>query len=419
MSSLRRLARLLSVGLATVLSLQAAPSRVEIVGGSGQWALLRDGEPHYINGACGDGDLELLARTGGNTIRTYGSDSAKQIERAREAGIDVVFGIWLGHERHGFSYEDSEAVEAQRQKVVEAVTAHRDDPTIIMWAIGNEMEGKGHNLAIWREINHLAGLVKELDSRPVLTVIAGAAPDKLEALRDHCPELDLIGINAYGGLPRVHERVLKHGPDKPYLITEYGAHGPWERPKAAWGAELEQTSTQKAEIFLTGAAEHIAGHPGHCLGGFAFRWGWKQEATHTWFALLLDDGSPTAGVDSLRKAWTGEWPAVRAPSIEPLVIPALSQALRPRQRVPVSVRARSETYPRLNYEWSVYEESRDRKSGGDREERPARVPDVVRRADREEAELVAPSAPGRYRLFVVVKDPGGRAATANLPFLVE
>jgi len=391
---------------------------VEIIGAAGHWTLLRNGKPYFVHGVCGDGDYDLLVRSGGNTIRTYSANDTEQVERARQAGLAVVFGVWLGHERHGFSYVDPEAIAQQRKMVVDAVTAHRDDPTILMWALGNEMEGNGGNPAIWLEINHLARLVKTLDSRPVLTVIAGAAPIKLEALRDHCPDLDLIGINSYGGLSAVHERMLKHGPEKPYLITEYGAYGPWESPKTSWGAEFEQTSTEKADVLLAGTAQHIARHAGRCLGGFAFRWGHKQEATHTWFGLFLDDGSPTAGIDALQRAWTGVWPVPRAPAIEPLEIPSLRSAIKVGDRISVSAAATSPTYLKLSYQWSVYEESRDRKHGGDKEQRPAAILDSVLSADRAEAELVALS-PGRYRLFVTVKDPDGRAATANVPFLVE
>lgn len=400
----------------------SAAKRVEIVGEPGSWKLLRNGEPFFMNGVGGDGDYQKLAAIGGNAMRTYSSvNPGDQLRRAREAGIAVMFGLWIGHERHGFNYSDPVAIERQRQMVVESVIAHRDNPDILMWAVGNEMEGDGTNVTLWREINHLAKLIKELDDRPVLTILAGAGVTKLEGLRDHCPDLDLVGINAYGGLGGVHERMMKHGPKLPYVITEFGAIGHWERGKNAWGVEHEQTSTEKGEMILNGWKKHIAGRAGWCLGGFAFRWGWKQEATHTWFALFLDDGSPTASIDYLQYAWTDRWPAERAPGIEPLNIPAFAEPLRPGQRLPVTVAASTATGKPLRYEWAVWGESRDRKDGGDRESRPERHPECITQADpaAPAAELIAPTQPGRYRLFVTVRDHAGRVANHNLPFRVE
>ncbi|MCU0792134.1 MAG: hypothetical protein MUE42_04640 [Opitutaceae bacterium] len=415
-------AALLATALPSLLpAATTAVPRVEIVGEPGSWRLLRDGKPFFMHGVGGDGDYKKLSAIGGNIVRTYSSNNVEdQLRRAREAGIAVMFGLWIGHERHGFDYNDPVKIEAQRRMVIEAVTAHRDNPDILMWAVGNEMEGDGKNVVLWREINHLAKLIKQLDDRPVLTILAGAAVNKLEAVRDHCPDLDLLGINSYGGIGGVHDRMLKHGPKIPYAITEFGAIGHWEKGKNAWGVELEQTSTEKGEMLLNGWKKHIEGRDGWCLGGFAFRWGWKQEATHTWFALFLDDGSPTASIDYLQYAWTDRWPAERAPGIEPLNIPAFAKPLQAGQRVPVTVAASTATGKPLRYEWSVWGESRDRRDGGDREARPERHPEAVVQADpaAPAAELIAP-APGRYRLFITVRDHAGRVANHNLPFRVE
>jgi hypothetical protein len=395
------------------------PVRVEIAGEPGRWQLLRDGQPFFVHGAGGDGDFAALARIGGNTVRTYSSQRVDDtLKRAREAGLAVMLGLWVGHERHGFDYDDAVAIDRQRRMVIESVERLRDNPDIILWAVGNEMEGDGGNPKVWQEVNHLARLIKERDSRPVLTIIAGADPVKLRAIAEFCPDLDLVGINAYGGLPNVNQRMMTYLPNLPYMITEFGARGPWESPRTSWGAELEQTSSEKAEMILRGWEQSIAAHAGRCLGGFVFRWGWKQEATHTWFGLFLRDGSPTAGVDALARAWTGQWPERRAPAVEPLAIPEFSSPLRPGQRVPVRAVARSISDSALRHEWAVYQESRDRRSGGDAEASPPPIPGVLRSADRPVATLIAP-VPGRYRLFLTVRDAEGRSATANLPFWVE
>jgi hypothetical protein len=46
----------------------------------GGWKLLRDGQPYFIRGAGGDGSKELLARLGGNSIRTWSIDGLQEME---------------------------------------------------------------------------------------------------------------------------------------------------------------------------------------------------------------------------------------------------------------------------------------------------------------------------------------------------
>ena len=46
---------------------------------AGEWQLLRGGEPYYIKGAGGDTNLDKLIEIGGNSIRTWGTDNAKEI----------------------------------------------------------------------------------------------------------------------------------------------------------------------------------------------------------------------------------------------------------------------------------------------------------------------------------------------------
>ena len=71
------------------------------------WQLLRDGEPYLIRGAGGKTALLELAAAGGNSIRTWGGDDIDALlDAAHELGLSVTVGIWLGHERHGFDYDD-------------------------------------------------------------------------------------------------------------------------------------------------------------------------------------------------------------------------------------------------------------------------------------------------------------------------
>ena len=76
---------------------------------------------------------------------------------------------------------------------------------------------------------------------------------KLKHIQDLCPDIDMVGVNAYGGAATLPQRYRELGGAKPYLLTEYGPGGHWESPKADWGASLEPTSTEKAR-----ASPHLA-----------------------------------------------------------------------------------------------------------------------------------------------------------------
>ena len=49
------------------------------------WQLLRGGEPYLIRGAGGDTSLELLAKAGGNSIRTWDADDIDDRTLVRQA----------------------------------------------------------------------------------------------------------------------------------------------------------------------------------------------------------------------------------------------------------------------------------------------------------------------------------------------
>src|SRR5689334_15457135 len=128
-----------------VTSAQATtPVRVQVVkADAGGWQLLRDGKPYFIKGGGGGGSKECLARLGGNSFRTWGvgDDTQRQLDLAQKLGLTVTLGIWLGHTTDGFNYNDPKQVAEQYERAREAIRRYKDHPAVLMWGIGNEMEG--------------------------------------------------------------------------------------------------------------------------------------------------------------------------------------------------------------------------------------------------------------------------------------
>jgi len=417
--------------MALAAALSAYGAEVRVVGDAPTgFRMLRDGKPFVIRGAGGTTRLDTLAACGGNAIRTWDAASAEQLEDGRslldtahEHGIAVMVGLWLGHERHGFDYGDPAQIEKQRREVEASVARLKDHPAVLAWGLGNEMEGgggPGDSPAIWREVEHLARRIKEIDpDHPVMTIVANVNPEKLAAIRQHASSIDILGVNAYADAARIGDKLRAGAWNKPYCITEFGVPGPWESGHTDWKAPVEPTSREKAG-FTYVSAQRIMADQGRCLGSFAFLWGSKQEATASWFGILLPTGEKTPRADALARAWTGRWPADRAPVLDAVEMPVAGKHVEPGARFDVLVRYRDPEHSPLEYRWEVREESSDRREGGDAERPPAEVPGAVA-ADGStgRATVTAPTRAGAYRLFVTVLDGNGSGCTDNWTFHVD
>ncbi|MBT8098688.1 MAG: hypothetical protein KJO82_03005 [Gammaproteobacteria bacterium] len=259
----------------------AEPVPVELQEVDGNWQLLRDGKPYLIRGAGGEGPLDRLAAAGANSIRVWSTENVGPIlDEAHAHGLTVAVGIWLEHERHGFDYKNKREVKKQFEQAREAVLRYKDHPALLLWGVGNEMEGfeSGDDPVIWKAVNDVAAMIKKLDPHhPTMTVTAEIGGGRIEMVHKHTPAIDIHGINSYGGAASIGKRMKEGGATKPYVITEFGPPGTWEVPTTDWGAPYEPTSTEKAEAYRQSYQQSILDNPGMALGAYAFLWGAKME----------------------------------------------------------------------------------------------------------------------------------------------
>ena len=395
---------------------------VKLVRNETGWQLLRDSKPFYINGAGGEGDLKMLAELGGNSSRTWGVDDTqatlKRLDEAESNGISVALGLWLEHERHGkMTYTDYDGVIKQIDLTIKHVRDLKHHPAILVWGVGNEMEGEGDNPAIWSHIEHLAQRVKAEDPyHPVMTVIAEMGGKKIEAIHKLCPSVDIIGINSYGGSRTIPERYRQLGGTKPYIVTEFGPVGTWEVGKNSIDAIDEPTSTAKSKMYQDNV-KGFTQDKAHCLGSYAFLWGNKQEGTATWFGMLLPDGKRTAAVDVMSEFWTGKKPENLCPEISSLVLEGSQKRLKD-ETVKVTLTASDPENDKLNVRWVVTGEADSYATGGDKQAEPEELKDAVTSGDANGATVKLPAEGGIYRIYAYVDDGKG-AATANVSVRVK
>ena len=386
------------------------------------WQLLRGGEPYFIKGAGGSASLEQLAAAGANSVRTWSTDGVGDIlDEAQALGLTVTVGIWLGHERHGFDYDDETQVAEQLERAREAVLRYKDHPAVLLWGIGNEMEGfeNGDNPAIWRAVNDVAEMVKELDpNHPTMTITTFVHGERIEYVHKRSPGIDIHGVNAYGAASIVAERLRAGGATKPYVLTEFGPLGPWEMPKTEWGAPYEQTSTDKAKFYRQSYEQGITSQPGFALGSYAFLWGYKMEGTATWFGMFLEDGAKTGAVDVMTELWSGEPPDDLAPTVDPLSVEGSTQ-LEPGAELRVRAVVSDPEGSEVRARWVLRPESGDYSTGGDFRRMLPDIDGAILESSAQGARVRLPEEPGAYRLFLYAYDEAGNAATANVPLLVK
>jgi len=405
------------------------PLRVEIEHQEDAFRIHRDGKPYYIKGIAGREFLESAAAAGANSIRTWGPrDADVLLDRAQDLNMTVMLGIWLS--QHASDYADPIYKKRKIQEVQSLVESHKNHPALLVWSLGNEINLEGADTrAAWQFVDELARMIKDQDVNHPVTTVISSKQTTLNKIAAFAPNLDAVGINAYGSVTCLRTMVDHSSYNGPYLITEWGVNGHWETAQTSWGRPIEPTGTQKAEYHLLRYAQDILANSDRCIGSYVFLWGQKQERTPTWFSMFLDNlpGTDTArvsfpAVDAMHFNWTGRWPVNRAPQVLTMMIndvPAdRNIILSPGEPMISRVEAGDPENDPLSYVWELLEEPSVLGTGGSHEPRPKTL-SSVRRDNLPVLSLYAPLAAGAYRLFVYVLDHNGHAGTANIPFQVR
>jgi hypothetical protein len=388
---------------------------------AGGWTLIRDGQPYFIKGAGGDASKQLLKNCGGNSFRTWGADGIDdKLAEAQSLGLSVTIGIWLGHEEQHFNYDADAAVEKQFERAKATIDQYKNNPALLVWAIGNEMEGykQGDNPKIWAAVEQIAAYAHQVDkNHPTMTVIAEIGGKRVQSIDQYCPDIDIIGINSYGGSASLGARYRALGGQKPYVITEFGPAGTWEIGKNSWGAPTELTSTQKAAAYRKTYENSVAGEQGKlCLGSYVFAWGAKHEATATWFGLMLPDGTRLAPVDTMQELWSGKPPANPCPTIEPLKVD--HDDVQPGDTIHVTLSTADPNNSPLAVKWDLEQDPGQYDTGGASLPESQKYPDAIVSSDLTGATLKMPTDGGGYWVYAFVYNDKGGAAMADAPLHV-
>lgn len=253
----------------------------------------------YHFGISGFTSIPLLASLGYTDLRTWGVDqlSTTVLEDATRNNVGIWAGLWVSVES-GTEDGNRSAIENAKSQVMQ----FRGYSCIRLWIIGNEIELRypgGNNeqklVACANLIERIAQAIRTVDSRPLACCVAdvggGQYPPKAAIFSKYCPSIEVLGVNCYGGIVSLDERLTQQGFTGKYALLECGVGGHWEAPKTPWGAPIEMSSTDKAYMsWKHGLCDNTRCDPRR-IGTFTFFGGAKQEGTVTWYNLFSPEDS--------------------------------------------------------------------------------------------------------------------------------
>lgn len=398
-------------------------SSIRVNGGS--YELMVDERPFYVRGVAynpghdwRDGDIPLTRREvdsdlsrvralGANTLRRYGCNiyDRNLLRGASEAGLKVLYEFWF---KPNVDYFKEERLRAKlRSEVLAKVRGSKNESAIIGWGLGDRVWGLlRHEFSqpYLTEVRHayvdfiqeLALDIHAIDStRPVYVAnehgaqLAGGITDFTRG----APALDFTGVNSYDEdrISILNDLMGRFDPTRPYLVSEFGPDGFWDQraeQRNNRGALLEPLSSAKRLGYERGWSVHTEPHAGANIGGIAYCWRDRYEATATWFGLSDTAGRLKPAGVALKRLWTGE-PSRDAPII--LGIDGPAHPVAAGSSVQVGAKVVAPECERLTFRWRI---STDMWEFSEVAGRSEGAKNAIR--------FTAPSKPGRYRIYVSV-----------------
>jgi len=427
---MKRILLSFSLLLAVSLTSSSYAQSIKIVEKDGKFHLMIDGADTYIKGVGGTNRLDMAAANGANAFRTWGGNverAKSDLAQAKKLNMYVMQGIGLP--KDSAQYNNEQFKERTRASVKALAEALKDEPNLLVWGIGNEIEhGTANTPAAWRFVNELALLIKSIDSRHLVSTVISHNARALDMIAEYAPDLDVVGINSYGSIPQVEKMATDSKWKGAYIISEWGPTGWWETARTAWRAPIEQTSEEKRIVYENRYNSYIK-NPPRCLGSFVFLWGQKEERTPTWFSMFVENnveglplkGEKTPMVEAMERVWTGVEPKQTAPVIHGIFIndtqPIDNIYVKAGAIFEGKVDATDREGDKMTCVWEILKEATVTATGGAYEPRPDRVGEVQTTS----VNILKTSIkePGEYRLYVYVLDGTGFVSTANAPFKVE
>ncbi|MBY6210914.1 DUF4982 domain-containing protein [Microbulbifer agarilyticus] len=269
---------------------------------------------HHDNGPLGavansraiERKLEIMQDMGVNSVRTaHNPPSPELVELADRMGILLqveAFDTWRIPKHTVVNGYHKHFPEWSERDLTDMVKIHRNNPSVIMWSIGNEIyeQKKADG---WKEAKRLADIVRKAD--PTRLVTAGLSDYPNFVKSGIADELDIVGLN--------------------YKATEYADIAELYKGKPVLGTETSSVVSTRGEYHFP--VEPLEKHPSKYVSSYdnyAPYWAyipdieWANLAEnpeimgeYIWTGFdYLGEPTPYGGRDHGNKFyWNQDWPA--------------------------------------------------------------------------------------------------------------
>ncbi|HEK20261.1 MAG: hypothetical protein C0191_05185 [Mucilaginibacter sp.] len=393
-----------------------------------RYLLYRDGEPFFVKGASGFTNLKQLRNAGGNTIRVWDTlNLASILDSAQANHLAVIVGLPLPASESIDDFYNTPKADLYRKKITGIVERFKNHPALLAWCLGNELSFpyKPKYNSFYKVFNGLVDMIHQNDPRhPVTTTIMAFQKKNIISIKLRT-KIDFISFNIFGSIQTLKQDLedFKWFWDGPFLLTEWGIEGPWiTEDQNAWGAYIENTSTKKAEQYLTNYQKYMPVNNPRFLGSMVFYWGQKQELTPTWFSLFDENGAETEAVEVMQYIWTGKKTTHKAPILKYMLLDDKGG------KDNIILKADSVTKSRvyfanldttgLTFKWKIFAEDWFKPTGIFSDKKPREITNLIIKRNGSELSFKVPDKEGPYRILVYVYNKSGAFATANTPFYV-
>ncbi|MBB6004305.1 glycoside hydrolase family 2 TIM barrel-domain containing protein [Arcicella rosea] len=398
---------------------------------NGKYTLKKDGKPFCIKGAAGYTNLRALKNAGGNTIRTWDTTNlATILNEAKVYNLAVIVGLYMPYnEQMDVFYNNPKQIEVQFKSYESLVHKYKNHPSLLFWCLGNELSfpHKPKYNSFYRTFNNLVDMIHRVDpDHLVTTTMENFQRKKIFNIKFRT-NIDFISFNIFGKLKELEKDLedFEWFWDEPFLITEWGIDGPWTPTEhTVWGAYIENTSTKKAEQYLSIYKKYMPVKNPRFLGSMVFYWGQKQEYTPTWFSLFAENGAASEAVGTMQYIWKSQKPTLKAPQIKFMLVDKKGAKdnilFTPNKLVSAEVLMNTQESENngLSFFWEILPEDWYKENDTYGKKRPKGIKGLFVEQKTTNVVFKTPLKEGPYRIYVTVYDQHGQFASCNTPFYV-